>query len=110
MVASRFESRPRRRRRTHSDNANLPPGVDPGAHQALTDLHAYVLALVAERDGLERRLRELHAPSATAPQLDAGSELVDLRRRRSEIAAQLDVVRRTIAALCAHADPGGRYL
>lgn len=85
--------------------------VDQGSHDALTDLHVYRLALEAERQLADERINTLasesSAPSGPVP---AGNELAELRRRRVELAAQLDVVRATIAALRAHADPERRHL
>jgi hypothetical protein len=71
-------------------------------HDALTDLHAYVLALDAER----QRLGE-HAEELTRRATQDG---VELARRRSEISEELDAMRAMVATLRNCADPGGDKL
>jgi hypothetical protein len=80
----------------------MPAGLDPRMHDALTDMHTYVLALDAERQRLGDRITEL-------------SKLVSregavLDRRRCEIAEELDALRETLIALRACADPAGDQL
>ena len=71
-------------------------------HDALTDMHAYVLALDAERQRLGDRVRELTAL--------VSQEGAVLDRRRGEIAEELDALRATLIALRACADPAGDRL
>jgi hypothetical protein len=71
---------------------------------ALTELHLYALVLDGERELIEDRIADLGR--------DGGQprELLELRRRRAEITAQLELLRRTITALRAAADPSGQNL
>jgi hypothetical protein len=80
----------------------MPAGVDPGMHDALTDLHTYVLALDAEHHRLGDRVTEL-----TKLVSREGAVLED---RRGEIAEELDALRATLVALRACADPAGDRL
>ena len=68
-------------------------------HDALTDLHTYVLALDAERQRLGDRVTEL------AKLVSQEGAVLD--RRRAEIAEELDALRATLVALRACADPAG---
>ncbi len=80
-----------------------------------------MLALDAEGQRVEEQLAALdffRADSWTDAELarrhDAAAPnvgtLVELRRRRAEIASQLEVLRATIDALRAQADPAGQHL
>jgi hypothetical protein len=84
------------------DGRTTPAGVDPRMHDALTDLHTYVLALDAERQRLGDRVTELTKL--------ASQEGAVLHRRRGEIAEELDALRATLIALRACADPAGDRL
>jgi hypothetical protein len=78
------------------------PGVDPHMHCALTDLHAYVLALEAERD----RLGDTgHLRPTLVWREDAALALL-----RAELAEELTAVRMMLTALRAEADPEGDLL
>jgi hypothetical protein len=80
----------------------MPAGIDPRMHDALTDLHTYVLALDAERQRLGERVTELTKL--------VSQEGAVLDRRRGEIAEELDAVQATLLALRACADPVGNRL
>jgi hypothetical protein len=80
----------------------MPAGVDPHMHDALTDLHTYVLALDAERQRLGDRVTELANL--------VSQEGAVLHRRRGEITEELDALRATLNALRACADPAGDRL
>ena len=89
----------------------MPPAADRSAIDgwnrvcdALTELHAYVLILQGELERTEARLAEL---GPVGPQ---AGELHVLRKRRTEIAAQLELLSRVIIALRAAADPSGESL
>ncbi len=89
----------------------VPPTADRSAIDgwdrvcdALTELHAYVLILDGELLRTEARLAELSPTGAQA------GELRTLRRRHTEIAAQLELLSRVIIALRATADPSGESL
>jgi ABC-type transporter Mla subunit MlaD len=84
------------------DVRRMPAGVDPHMHDALTDLHTYVLALDAERQRLGDRITEL------ANLVSQEGAVLD--RRRSEITEELDALRATLRALRACADPTGDRL
>jgi hypothetical protein len=71
-------------------------------HDALTDLHTYVLALDAERQRLGDRVTELTRL--------VSEEGAVLDRRRGEIVEELDALRETVIALRACADPAGNRL
>jgi hypothetical protein len=71
---------------------------------ALTELHAYALVLDAELHRTEDRLAKLDHDGCQS------SELNDLRRRRTELAGQLDLLDWTISAVRSATDPAGRYL
>ena len=71
---------------------------------ALTELHVYALVLDGERELIENRIAELKRVRSRA------HELSELRRRRTEIGAQLDLLRQTIDALRAAVDPSGQNL
>jgi uncharacterized membrane protein len=71
---------------------------------ALTELHAYALVLDSERQRTIERIDELICAGE-----DTG-EFADLRRRRSEITAQLRLLHATITSLRERADPTGSYL
>jgi hypothetical protein len=81
----------------------------------------YVLALDAERQRVEEQVAALDLAGADSwtdtplarrhetPESNV-VELMELRRRRAEIASQLEVLRATIDALRAQADPAGKHL
>jgi hypothetical protein len=71
---------------------------------ALTELHAYVLILDGELERTEARLAEL-GPAGVQT-----SELRALQQRRTDIAAQLELLSRVIVALRGTADPTGERL
>jgi len=71
---------------------------------ALAELHAYVLALDAERHRIRSRMTRL---SRTG---ERSEKLARLRRRRLEIGEQLELLDATITALRELADPLGRCL
>ena len=71
-------------------------------HDALTDLHTYVLALDAERQRLGDRVTQLANL--------VSQEGAVLNRRRGEITEELDALRATLNALRAYADPTGDRL
>ena len=71
---------------------------------ALTELHAYVHALYAELQRVEHRVATL---PGSRGQTNEGDEL---RRRRTVLAAQLELLDRMILALRAAADPTGQLL
>src|ERR1700735_2163997 len=79
------------------EGARMPEDLDPRMHDALTDLHTYVLALDAERRRLGDRVRELTKL--------VSQEGAVLPRQRVEIAEELDALRATLVALRACADP-----
>jgi hypothetical protein len=84
------------------DTRRMVAGLDPRMHDALTDLHTYVLALDAERQRLGDRVTELTKL--------VSEEGAVLDRRRGEIAEELDALRETLIALRACADPAGNRL
>jgi hypothetical protein len=71
---------------------------------ALTELHAYVLVVDAELTKTESRLVELDRSG------EQTHELPELRRRRTELTQQLDLLDKTISELRSATDPAGRYL
>jgi hypothetical protein len=78
------------------------PIVDPGMHQALTDLHTYVLVLDAEWQRLGESVERRD---------DFGAESlksVEVARRRAEMTEELQALRATTAALREIADSAGR--
>lgn len=91
------------RREEPCDELSLA-GLDPRMHDALTDLHAYVLVLDAEWQRLGERVDELAQSGLPSP------DRLDFERRRAEITEELAALRSTIAALRAHADPAGDLL
>jgi hypothetical protein len=85
-----------------TSDQSRPPHVDPHMHCALTDLHAYVLALDAERDRLgdpEHLLTNVVC-----------SENAALALLRAELAEESGAVRRMLSTLRAEADPEGNLL
>ena len=80
----------------------MPAGLDRRMHDALTDLHTYVLALDAERQRLSDRVTELTKL--------VSQEGAVLDRRRGEITEELEALRATILALRECADPAGNRL
>jgi coenzyme F420-reducing hydrogenase gamma subunit len=84
------------------DGRRMPSGLNPRMHDALTDLHTYVLALDAERQRLGDRVTEL------AKLVSQEGAVLD--HRRTEIAEELDALRETLVALRACADPAGDRL
>ena len=78
------------------------PNVDPHMHRALTDLHAYVLALDAERD----RLGDGRHPLTSL----VGREEAELALLRAELAEESGAVGAVLTALRACADPEGNLL
>jgi hypothetical protein len=73
-----------------TDRKSPPPKVDPRMHSALTDLHAYVLALDAEREGLGDGGHLLGGPGCRE---DAEKALL-----RLELAEELCAVRTVLSA------------
>jgi hypothetical protein len=88
-----------------SPTANTPAidGWDR-VRDALTELHAYVLILDGELERTETQLTHL------GPAEPQAGELWALRRRRTDIAVQLELLSRVIVALRAATDPTGRRL
>ena len=78
------------------------PGVDPRMHRALTDLHAYVLALDAER-------HRLGDPGHLLTSL-VGRRDAELALLQAELAEESGAVRAMLTALRACADPEGNLL
>jgi hypothetical protein len=76
--------------------------VDPYMHCALTDLHAYVLALDAEQD----RLGDGGHPLTSL----VGREDAELALLRAQLTEESAAVRTVLAALRAYADPEGNLL
>lgn len=66
--------------------------MDPALHDALTDLHAYVLLLEGERVRLDQRL-------SRAPELEGAEEHALLARRRAELDEELEALRGAVTAL-----------
>ncbi len=100
-----------RTRRNLGEAGGVSPTADKSAidgwdrvRDALTELHTYVLILDVELERTETRLAELDSTKSPAGELRA------LRQRRSEIAAQLEVLSRVIISLRAAADPTGESL
>ncbi|MGO9974790.1 MAG: hypothetical protein ACLP01_18690 [Solirubrobacteraceae bacterium] len=79
-------------------------GLDGRIHDVLSELHAYVLVLDAERHRLVARLEVLRDSGAAPP------ERVELERRHCELTEELDALRATIDKLREYADPDGQYL
>ena len=78
------------------------PIVDPAMHQALTDLHTYVLVLDAEWQRLGESVERRD---------DFGAESLkslEVARRRAEMTEELQALRATTAALREIADSAGR--
>jgi hypothetical protein len=75
---------------------------------ALTELHAYALVLDAELHRTEDRLAEFDLAGGRS--YGPRNERSKLRRRRTELAAQLDLLDWTISTLRSATDPEGRYL
>lgn len=73
--------------------------MDPRLHAALTDLHAFVLVLDAERQRLITQLELLAKSDAASPRRSL------LERQRCEISEELGALRATIAALRVQANP-----
>ncbi len=84
-----------------ADHAPGPGQFDPRIHNALTDLHAYVLLLEAERRQLGQRIEELASS-------DSGSaEGFELTQRRAAMAEELEALRGAVATLREQADAAG---
>jgi ABC-type phosphate transport system auxiliary subunit len=92
------------RDRSSSDADPAVLRLDARIDDALSYLHAYVLALDAERGRLAARL-EAHRADAAAP-----SEVSELEQRHGELTEELDALRTTIDKLREYADPNRRYL
>ena len=73
-------------------------------HDALTDLHAYVLALDADRQRIRDQLMKLGESTADR---DRRAEL-DLRR--TELDEEVNALQATVLALRQLADPAARFL
>jgi hypothetical protein len=73
--------------------------IEPRLHDALTDLHAYVLVLDAE-------FQRLHEASREA----GGAEADAVERRCNEVGEELDALRGAIAALRTKIDPDARLV
>ena len=80
------------------------PGLDARVHDALSCLHAYVLALDAERGRVATRL-EVHRDGGVAL-----ARVSELEQRHSELTEELNALRTTIDKLREYADPTRRYL
>lgn len=85
-----------------TDHQSRLPIVDPHMHEALTDLHAYVLALDAERERMGNGVNPLSK--------FVFHDGVELARLRAEIADELSAVRTMLTTLRACADPEGTLL
>jgi hypothetical protein len=83
--------------------SGAPPRFDARMSAALTDMHAYALALDAEADRVSVRIRRLGESAAPG-------ELAHLTAERAAIGAEAGLLRSAIDALRRLADPGGRYL
>jgi hypothetical protein len=81
-----------------------PPSLDQGVHDALCDLHAYVLVLDAEW----RRVTQ-HVAAIEESDADDGRRQTLVRRER-ELSQELDSLRAMIADLRREVDPYGFYL
>ena len=90
--------------RSACDTDRTVPGLDARVHDALSYLHAYVLALDAERGRVAARL-EVHRDGGAA--LPGAAEL---ERRHGELTEELEALRTTIEKLREYADPDQRYL
>lgn len=91
-------------RRCVPDADSTVPGLNARIHDALSYLHAYVLALDAERQRLDTRL---------AVHRDVGADLADvaeLEQRHCELTEELAALRTTIEKLREYADPDRQYL
>lgn len=73
-------------------------------HEAITDLHTFVLVLDADRRRLTKRLDELRDSAADRP-ARAGLEVM-----RAETVEAIDALRATIAGLRRLADPAGKLM
>ena len=85
-----------------TERESRTPGVDPHMHCALTDLHAYVLALDEERDRLGDGGHLLTSV--------VGREDAELALLRAQLAEESGAVRAMLAELRACADPEGNQL
>ena len=94
----------RRGRKSGLRASGAPPRFDARMSAALTDMHAYALALDAEADRLSARIRGLAERAAP------GGELEQLTAERAAIGAEGGLLRSAIDALRRLADPDGRYL
>jgi hypothetical protein len=103
-IVSRPPPRLRRGRKAVLRASGAPPRFDAGMSAALTDMHAYALALDAEAGRLSARICRL--AEAPAP----GRELERLTDERAALSAEAGLLRSAIDALRRLADPGGRYL
>ena len=80
------------------------PGLERRVHDALCDLHAYVLVLDAEWRRVTHHLEVIE-------QIDAHHEQrLTLVRRERELSQELDSLRAMIAELRRAVDPNGFYL
>jgi hypothetical protein len=77
--------------------------LDPRMHEALTDLHAYVLVLDAEWQRLGKYVEEPGLSGVVSPQS------VQILRRRAEMTEELHALRATAAALRAIAETGTTF-
>jgi hypothetical protein len=80
------------------------PGIDARLHEALIDLHTYILVLDAERQRLQEQLATLGAAEADVP-LRA-----DLERQRAAMDEDLGTLHAMLVALRSDADPTGSWL
>jgi hypothetical protein len=75
--------------------------IDPHLHEALTDLHLYVLVVDAERQRIAQRLESLGGSSS-----DDGTR-AELERQHAAIVEELDALRSMLIALRLRVDPAG---
>jgi ABC-type phosphate transport system auxiliary subunit len=88
----------------NADDPARDRGVDEQTLSALSDLHACVLVLDAERRRLAARLDALPGPGVVP--LQRG----DLERRYTELSEELAALQATIARLRFQVDPESEYL
>jgi hypothetical protein len=74
---------------------------DARIRDALTELHTYALVLGGELERVDQQIARFDAQP---------HDVRELRRRRAEIADQLQLLSKTVIALRVAADPAGRYL
>lgn len=80
------------------EHRSSPVGLDPPLHDALTDLHTYVLLLDAEWERLGHRIDDVSRAHGSAEECFALTEL------RINMGEELDALRAAVTALREHAD------